>query len=101
MTKRYRIKNHGRFITFVVVTMIMITCLVNMILGFDRAQSMAKTDYMNYEICSGDTLWNLAETYMSNESDTRKAVYLICKANDINASDLQVGMTIQIPVSNY
>ena len=53
---------------------------------------------MDVEIKSGDTLWNIAETYMPDNMDTRKAVYQICSLNDISADELYAGMTIQVPV---
>ena len=48
---------------------------------------------------SGDTLWTIAETYMDDDSDIRKSVHELCKINDINASQLQAGMTLLVPIS--
>ena len=75
--KKYRIKSKFRFITSVVI--------------------MAGTKYKEVQICYGDTLWDIANTYKSDDTDTRKAVFEICKANDIEASDLEPGMTISVP----
>ena len=100
MTARYRIVNHKRFIAFVAITMIISVCLINIVLGLATAQSMAETTYVDYEVCAGDTLWNIAQDNMSQYEDVREAVYQLCKINDINASELQAGMTIIIPVTN-
>ena len=53
---------------------------------------------MDYEITAGDTLWTIAETYMTDVFDIREAVYELCQLNEISAGELYVGMTIQIPI---
>ncbi len=53
---------------------------------------------MDVQIVSGDTLWSIAQNYMPSDMDTRKAVYELCQVNDISASELYAGMTIQVPI---
>ena len=95
---KYRITNHFRFITFVVICIVLFTCLVNVVLGLNSAQSMTETKYFDYEISSGDTLWNIADMYMPADTDIRESVYTLCSINGIKASDLKPGMIIQIPI---
>ena len=78
---------------------ILITTLVNFALGLNTAESLTYVEYMDLEIMSGDTLWSIAETYMSDSDDIRVAVYELCKINDISADQLQAGMTIHVPVA--
>ena len=98
LMKNYRIANRLRFTVFVVLTIIIFTTVVNFALGLSTASSSTFDEYINVEIKSGDTLWNIAQTYMSNEVDTRKAVYQLCSLNDISADELYAGMIIQVPI---
>ena len=75
-----------------------ITTFANFALGLNSADSLTRLTYMDYEITDGDTLWTIAETYMTDASDIREAVYELCQLNEISAGELYVGMTIQIPV---
>ena len=98
MTKIYRVVNRFRFTVFVVLTIVILTTAVNFAFGFNTAASLTKTDYMDVQIVSGDTLWSIAQNYMPSDMDTRKAVYELCQVNDISASELYAGMTIQVPI---
>ena len=98
MTKRYRVVNKFRFTFFVVLMILAITTFANFALGLNSADSFTRLTYMDYEITDGDTLWTIAETYMTDASDIREAVYELCQLNEISAGELYVGMTIQIPV---
>ena len=100
MTKRYRVVNKFRFTFFVVLMILAITTFANFALGLNSADSLTRLTYMDYEITDGDTLWTIAETYMTDASDIREAVYELCQLNEISAGELYVGMTIQIPVQN-
>ena len=59
---------------------------------------LISTEYMDVEVKSGDTLWNIAQDYMPDDMDTRKAVFKLCSLNDISADQLYAGMTIQVPI---
>ena len=79
---------------------LLITTFANFALGLNTANSLTRLTYMDYEITAGDTLWTIAETYMTDVSDIREAVYELCQLNDIRAGELYVGMTIQIPIQS-
>ncbi len=100
MSRSYKVVNKFRFTVFVVLTIVILTTAINFALGFNTAASLTRTDYMDVQIVSGDTLWSIAENYMPQDMDTREAVYKLCKVNDISASELYAGMTIQIPIYN-
>lgn len=99
MTRKYRVANRFRFTVFVVLVIILLTTAVNFALGFGTADSLTKVEYMDIEVVSGDTLWSIAETYMTDVPDVRQAVHQLCKINGISAGELYSGMTIQVPVS--
>jgi len=101
MSKHYRITSRTRFTIFVAIMIILLTSVANFALGLSTADSATITEYMTIEISSGDTLWSIAGTYMSDDySDIREAVYKLSKINDISADQLYAGMTIKVPICN-
>ncbi len=99
MTRRYKVANRFRFTVFVTIMIILITTVMNFALGLNTADSLTYVEYMDLEIMSGDTLWTIAETYMTDFDDIRMAVHELCQINDISADQLYAGMTIQVPVT--
>ncbi len=99
MTTKYRVNNRIRFTLFVVIVIILITSIANFALGLNTASSLTNPEYMEVEVAYGDTLWSIADNYMSDDTDIRKSVYEICDTNNISASDLYAGMTILVPIN--
>jgi nucleoid-associated protein YgaU len=95
--KKYRIKSKFRFITSLVIMAAIVICIFGAVTGLSVSTALTKPQYTNVTITAGDTLWDIAETYMADDMDVRKAVYELCKYNDINASDLTPGMVIKVP----
>ncbi len=56
------------------------------------------TDTADYRVKPGDTLWEIAQTYGSDNADTRRVVAAIEKLNQIDGGNLQAGQVIEIPV---
>ena len=99
MTKKYRITSKTRFALFVAIIIILITTVVNFALELNTVDSSTIQEYTEVKVSSGDTLWSIADTYMSYNSDIRKAVYQLCQINDMSADQLYAGMTILVPTS--
>lgn len=97
--KRYRIKSPVRFITSLVIMMGLIIGVGSAVLGLSDSVALTKTETVTEYVDAGETLWSIAKDYKSDKTDTREAVYKICKANDIKADDLQSGMTLVIPAN--
>lgn len=95
--KKYRITSKFRFITSMIIMLGLTVGIFGAVTGLDISRAITKPQYTQVEICYGDTLWDIANTYKSNDTDTRKAVFEICKANDIEAEDLMPGMKINVP----
>lgn len=95
--KRYRITSKFRFITSIILILMLATVAFNFITGLYVSTALTKPQYTNVQITYGDTLWDIACRYKSDDTDVRKAVYDICMANDIEASDLEPGMIIKVP----
>ena len=99
MTKKFRITSRIRFTIFVVLVIVLFTTAVNFALGFNVADSSTIPEDIQIEVEPGDTLWSIAGSYMSENSDIRECVYQLCRRNNITAADLQAGMTIQVPIN--
>lgn len=95
--RKYRIKSKFRFITSLIVMIGLMVSGINYVLGSDTSFALVKSEPIEVEVCYGDTLWDIANTYKNDKTDTRRAVYEICKANDMSASDLEPGMVILVP----
>lgn len=95
--KKYRIKSKFRFIVSMIIMMSIAIGGFNMITGSNKSIALTKPQFTKVQVCYGDTLWDIANEHKSDDIDTRRAVYEICRVNDINASDLTPGMVISIP----
>ena len=96
--KRYRLKSESRFTLFMVLMIILLVMSVNSFLGFYSAKSFTEQQYIEVEIMYGDTLWDIAKTYMADYDDTRKSVYMLAQLNDISPNELKEGQVLLVPV---
>jgi LysM domain. len=93
------IKSKGRFIVFMAVLIILAAAAVNFAFNSIDVRAENHPSYVTVQVSDGDTLWSIAEQYMSDTNDTREAVYDIQKANNMSGNDnLTVGSTIKVPV---
>ena len=95
--KKYRLTSKFRFITSIVIMLMLAAAAFNVITGLHISTALTKPQFTEVQITYGDTLWDIASKYKSDDTDVRKAVYDICKVNGIEASDLEPGMTIKVP----
>lgn len=97
--KRYRIKSHFRFITFLVVTILLVAYLAATLLGLTVADSADQTSYpyKTVTVASGDTIWSIAETCTDGQ-DIRRVVYDIQEINGIDDCVITTGEHLKIPV---
>jgi len=96
--KKYRIKSGSRFILFVALIAVITVTSANSIIGSNYASSLTEKDYIEIKVQYGDTLWNIAQTYMPERSDVRRSVFTLCQINGISAHELQAGQTLLVPV---
>ena len=52
--------------------MIAAVTMLNTVLGFNISNGNTEKNYIQVEISSGDTLWDIASTYAGDEVDTRE-----------------------------
>ena len=99
--RKYRIKSNFRFITFLVIVMGIAIGAFGFITGSNEAIALDVPNDpvtpITIEVTAGDTVWDIAEHFKSDDTDTRKAVYEICQANDIPDGSIQSGMILTIP----
>ena len=55
--------------------------------------------YVAYSVEPGDTLWSIAKVHLPKDTDIREFIHDIKAMNHLNTSVLQVGQTLQIPIS--
>ena len=81
------------------VLIILAAAAVNFAFNSIDVRAENHPSYVTVQVSDGDTLWSIAEQYMSDTNDTREAVYDIQKANNMSGNDnLTVGSTIKVPV---
>jgi hypothetical protein len=97
--KRYRIKSHFRFITFLIIVFLLSVYLITTIAGLNIVDS-ADDDNYRFEtvtVVAGDTLWSIADTYTDGH-DLRQVVYDIREINRLDDSVIRSGDQLKIPV---
>ena len=94
---RTRVKSRTRFITFLIIVIGLIVGALGFVTGMNDSTASETDDYISYTVESGDTLWAIADSVNTTNTDTRKIVHAICLINDIQADDLQPGMILTLP----
>ena len=87
-----RIKNMPRFILFLAILFVAISCLTNMF--FNKVFSYEEPKYKNVVVCQGETLWSIASELDGNINEN---IYNIKKLNNLSNSNLFIGQELIIP----
>ncbi len=96
--KKYRIKSNFRFITFIVIVLGIAIGAFGYVTGSDETIALDQPkEPVMVEVTAGDTVWDIADHYKSDDKDIRKAVYEICEANGIQDGMIESGMILTIP----
>ena len=72
---------------------------LNGYLGNSSSVGATTNEYTTVTVSKGDTIWQIASDYKSEESNLRQAIYEICKINNINGEVLKPGTKLKIPKS--
>ena len=87
-----RIKSMPRFILFLSILFVLISCLTNMFIN--SVFSYEEPKYETITVCKGETLWSIASGLKGNVNEK---VFEIKKLNNLENSNLYIGQTLVIP----
>ena len=84
--------------TFVLLTMALILCLGTFAMGGEKGVQK-KTYYECVQVQKGDTLWEIAEEYKMDGTDTEQMVESILEVNGLKNTNVRAGESIIVPVT--
>jgi nucleoid-associated protein YgaU len=84
-------------ISVVIIIVLAVSALSTFALGA-RARGEVMIKYKDYRVKSGDTLWAVAQKYISENQDIRKYIDRIMKENGMETPALFPGQILHIPV---
>ena len=84
--------------TFVLLTMALILCLGTFAMGGEKGVQ-TKTYYECVQVQKGDTLWEIAEEYKMDGTDTEQMVDEIMAVNGLKNTNIRAGESIIVPVT--
>lgn len=96
--KRYRIKSSFRFTLFTLIVIISFALFTNAVLGLADASGMNEKRYTEIEVQSGDTLWDIARSYMP-DGDIRSEVRALKELNGMEGDLLFAGQRLIVPLN--
>lgn len=96
---KYRIVDMKKFLSFVVITSIIIIAILFMLTKNQKVYSSTyKYNYREIIVKEGDTLWNIAVENMPENYDVRKMVFEIKEFNQMIDANIYPGDLIKIPI---
>lgn len=93
MKKRYKIVNKARFITFLLVLV-----LISSIFVYTGVKADERTEFKIVRVKEGDNLWKIAEeNYDFEKEDIRQYIYKIKKINKLSDSGIYTNQELILP----
>ena len=95
-----KLVNFKRFLTFVIGGIVMVFIFIS--LFNTKSFSRAEIDYIDFTVCSNDTLGEIATNVKNNNinyenKDIREIIYEIKKINNKNSASIYENETLLIP----
>ncbi|MBQ7102807.1 MAG: LysM peptidoglycan-binding domain-containing protein [Anaerotignum sp.] len=84
--------------TFVLLTMALILCLGTLAMGGEQGVQ-TKTYYECVQVEKGDSIWEIAEEYKMEGTDTEQMVDEIMEVNGLKNTNIRAGESIIVPVT--
>jgi nucleoid-associated protein YgaU len=95
--KKIRVVNKFRLILAVLLLAIVMVFLSTSLIQIAKGQE--RPVYETYIVKKGDTLWNIARFYSSDEVDIRDVIFDISMHNDISGNEhIYPNQRLEIPV---
>ncbi|MCT4618765.1 MAG: LysM peptidoglycan-binding domain-containing protein [Marinisporobacter sp.] len=98
--KQLRIVNKSRFISVVVVILLLVYFCNSIIFKANIAEGTNGIKCVKIHIKDGDTIWDLAKKFTPKEKDIRKTIYEISSINNLDTLDIYPGQIIKIPIDS-
>ncbi len=99
MKRKYKIISKTRFFIFMTsIFTIIIVILLSFLLKNKAHSSYYEIEYHEITVIEGDTLWEIANKYLPEDIDIRRAIYDIEKINGIDNGYIYPGNIIKIPI---
>lgn len=97
--RQYKIVNKKRFISFLLLTFIVIITIIFVFARTSKVYSSTyKENYIAIIIKEGDTLWDIAIKNTPEKYDIRQMVYEIIEFNQMEDAYIYPGDLIKIPI---
>ena len=84
--------------TFVLLTMALILCLGTLAMGGEKGVQ-TKPYYECVQVQKGDSIWEIAEEYKMDGTDTEQMVDEILEVNGLKNTNVRAGESIIVPVT--
>ena len=84
--------------TFLLLTMALVLCLGTLAMGGQKGVQTT-TYYECVQVQKGDTLWEIAEEYKMDGTDTEQMVDEIMEVNGLKNTNVRTGESIIVPVT--
>jgi LysM repeat protein len=95
-----KIVNKGRFIRSTIMTIVIVTFVITALLsatGNLVSSAMTFDAFSEYQVRSGDTLWNIAKNIQQEGDDIRALVHIIETENNLINAVIHPGQLLKIP----
>ena len=86
-----KIKRKGRFFGFCLLLLLAVNTIV------PKAED--PSDFQYVTVCSGDTLWEIAEANLPEGSDIRSFVWELKQINRLETGEVYAKQVLRIPLS--
>ncbi len=86
-----KLKRKGRFFGFCLLVLLAVNVLV------PKAED--PSDFKCITVQAGDTLWEIAEAHLPQDSDVRSFVWELKKINRLETGEVFANQVLQIPLS--
>ena len=77
-------------------TTMILLCLVLIIGIAISCRADVRTEYAEYRVKTGDTLWTIADEHMPRGTDKRRYIFELKKHNGLKTSEIYPGMILEI-----
>jgi 4-amino-4-deoxy-L-arabinose transferase-like glycosyltransferase len=98
MFNNIKIVDKKRFLGIIILISISILFILVFLINNTIVASKCQYEYITIIAKNGDTLWNIAEKYNSNNEDLRKVIFNIMNFNNLDSASISFGQEIKIPI---